>query len=99
MNTIATTTTNLLEPQLIFAREGHGLACVPDIAVTNDISEGRLVEVLNQFTEGGYIFRLIWPANRHRAPKLRVFIDFITNELSDPSVIQPKRVEFRPSVR
>jgi DNA-binding transcriptional LysR family regulator len=77
----AATITNLLEPQLVFARQGAGLACLPAFAVQDDLECGRLVTVLDRYLEGFTTFRLLWPSSRHLSPKVRVFVDFIAQDL------------------
>lgn len=78
---LATTITNLLEPQIVFVRESVGLACVPDIAVKDELRSGKMKSVLEEFTDGPVTFYILWPTNRHLTPKIRVFVDFVTNFL------------------
>jgi DNA-binding transcriptional LysR family regulator len=82
----AATITNALEPQLVFARQGTGLACLPDFSVQDDLESGRLVTVLDHYLEGVTTFRLLWPSSRHLSPKVRVLVDFIAEHL--PSKLQ-----------
>lgn len=73
--------TNTLEPQLCFAEQGLGIACVPDFAVRRQCAEGRLVSVLDDYIQDSTTFRVLWPSSRHLSPKLRVFVDFMVENL------------------
>ncbi len=77
----ATTITNALEPQLVFARQGAVLAYLPDFTVQNDLDSGRLVTVLDQYLEDSTTFRVLWPSSRYLSPKVRVFVDFVADNL------------------
>jgi len=82
----AATITNALEPQLVFARQGAGLACLPDFAVRDDLEHRRLVTMLEPYLEDVTTFRLLWPSSRHLSPKVRAFVDFLAETL--PSSLQ-----------
>ncbi|PHV33549.1 LysR family transcriptional regulator [Janthinobacterium sp. BJB312] len=73
--------TNSLDPQICFAEQGLGIACVPDIAVRRQLDEGRLVTVLDEYNQDRTTFRILWPSSKHLSPKLRVFVDFIAQNL------------------
>lgn len=75
------TITNALEPQLVFARQGIGLACLPDFCVSDDIKRGDLVRVLERHVVGKTMFRVLWPSSRHLSPKIRVFVDFVAEKI------------------
>jgi len=75
------TVTNLLEPQMIFARQGVGFACLPDFAVQDEIDRGGLVTVLDPHLTGTTTFRVLWPSSHHLSPKIRVFVDFVCDRL------------------
>ncbi|EJN04191.1 LysR family transcriptional regulator [Phyllobacterium sp. YR531] len=75
------TITNALEPQLVFAQQGVGLACLPDFTVRKEIVSGTLVQVLDHHLTGATTFRVLWPSSRHLSPKVRVFVDFVTENL------------------
>jgi DNA-binding transcriptional LysR family regulator len=75
------TITNALEPQLVFAQQGVGLACLPDFTVRDEIASGKLVQVLDRYLTGTTTFRVLWPSNRHLSPKVRVFVDFVAENL------------------
>lgn len=68
---------NTLEPQITLAEEGLGLACVPDLAVREQLRAGTLVSVLGDYLETITRIQVMWPSSRHLSPKLRVFVDFL----------------------
>lgn len=73
--------TNTLEPLVIFAEHGLGIACIPDIAVRHQLEAGTLITVLDSFNDDVTTFRVIWPSSRHLSLKLRVFVDFMVGNL------------------
>ncbi|MDP9895264.1 DNA-binding transcriptional LysR family regulator [Variovorax boronicumulans] len=77
----ASMVTNTLDPQVCFAEQGLGIACVPEIAVRRQLEEGRLVTVLDEYNRDHMIFHVLWPSSRHLSPKIRVFVDFIVEHL------------------
>ncbi len=72
---------NTLEPQICLAESGLGIACVPDIAVREQLESGTLVGVLDTYLEARTKISVMWPTSRHLSPKLRAFVDFAANEL------------------
>ncbi|ATH78075.1 LysR family transcriptional regulator [Vreelandella venusta] len=72
---------NTSEALIDVARAGLGIACLPDFMVREGIDKGELVTVLDDYIEHQGTFRMLWPSSKHLAPKLRVFIDFMTAEL------------------
>jgi DNA-binding transcriptional LysR family regulator len=71
---------NNLAARVGFALHGAGIACLPDFAICEWLDNGKLVRVLEDCSEGG-VFRLMWPSGKHPAPKLRAFIDFLSEHL------------------
>jgi DNA-binding transcriptional LysR family regulator len=63
------------------ALDDLGIASLPDFMVREALADGRLATVLGPYTEHQGTFRLLWPASKHQAPKLRVFIDFMVEAL------------------
>lgn len=62
-------------------RSGLGIASLPDFMVRDAIAIGELTTVLDDFTRHQGFFRILWPSSRYQAPKLRVFIDFMSAQL------------------
>jgi DNA-binding transcriptional LysR family regulator len=60
------------------AREGCGIACLPDFAVRGALSDGSLETVLDEHTHSLNAVWILWPSNRYESPKLRAFIDHLT---------------------
>ncbi|MCY1381513.1 LysR substrate binding domain protein [compost metagenome] len=73
--------TNTLDPQVCFAEQGLGIACVPEIAVRQQLEQGRLVTVLDDHNREHMIFHVLWPSSRQLSPRIRVFVDFIAQHL------------------
>lgn len=77
----ASMVTNTLDPQVCFAEHGLGIACVPEIAVRRQLQQGSLVTVLDEYNQNNMVFHVLWPSSRHLSPKIRVFVDFIVENL------------------
>jgi DNA-binding transcriptional LysR family regulator len=76
-----TAISNAIEPLLYMVEHGQGIACLPDFAVRAQCADGRLVAVLDDVTTGTADFRIFWPTSRYLSPKLRVFVDFMAENL------------------
>ena len=77
--TVVTCNTN--EARLCFALEGLGIAYMSDFTARDALKDGRLVTVLDEYTTDHNTFHLLWPSGRHITPKLRAFIDFISEHV------------------
>lgn len=73
--------TNTLDPQVCFAEQGLGIACLPEIAVRQQLHDGKLVTVLDEYNHESMAFHVLWPSSRHLSPKIRAFVDFIAEKL------------------
>ncbi|MEQ5837875.1 LysR family transcriptional regulator [Paraburkholderia acidicola] len=79
---LATTMTcNTNEARLCFALKGLGVAYMSDFSVRDALNAGTLVTVLNEYTTSHNTFRLLWPSGRHITPRLRAFIDFVSEQV------------------
>lgn len=80
---------NNMEAVLGACERGLGLACMPDFLARDALADGRLQVVLPRkaFVDGR--FRAIWNSSRHLAPKARVFIDHLADQLATASVTRP----------
>jgi DNA-binding transcriptional LysR family regulator len=76
-----TAVASTLEPLICMAEEGLGIAYLPDFAIGRQLREGLLVTVLDDYTDRSGPLRVLWPSNRHLAPKLRAFVDFLAANL------------------
>jgi DNA-binding transcriptional LysR family regulator len=66
-----------------FLRAGLGVALLPDFTVGDDIRSGRLKRILENHPVEPHDPYVVYPANRHQSPKLRVFMDMAAQHLSD----------------
>jgi len=62
------------------ARAGLGLIQVPRYHLEADLAAGRLVEVLTDFRPSTTPVSLLYPHSRQLSPRVRVFIDWVTQE-------------------
>jgi DNA-binding transcriptional LysR family regulator len=63
------------------ARTGYGIAYLALVEVFDDLRSGRLVRVLSEFPVPGIPFSLVYPSRRHLAPRTRLVMDFIWEQL------------------
>ncbi|WP_413207654.1 LysR family transcriptional regulator [Rhodospirillum sp. A1_3_36] len=59
------------------ARLGYGLIQAPRYRFLDDLREGKMVEVLPDFPPTATPLHALIPQNRHLAPRLRVFLDWV----------------------
>jgi DNA-binding transcriptional LysR family regulator len=69
---------NTTEAIVAFAELGMGIACVPDFTVQRQVECGSLRTILAGCLEYQGSLRAIWPSNSFPSPRLRAFIEFIT---------------------
>jgi DNA-binding transcriptional LysR family regulator len=60
---------------------GGGIAVLPNAFVVDDIRTGRLVELLPEYQAESQPLRVVYPSRRHLAPRTRVVIDFLVDEI------------------
>lgn len=61
---------------------GLGIGCMPDFLVCDALAAGTLRSLLDDHVDGSGQFRMLWPSNRYLSPKVRVFIDFLSERFS-----------------
>jgi DNA-binding transcriptional LysR family regulator len=76
-----TATASTVDALIYLAQHGVGLACVPDFCVRRQIADRSLVSVLKEHVGHIEVIRAMWPSSRYVSPKLRVFIDFLAENL------------------
>jgi DNA-binding transcriptional LysR family regulator len=54
---------------------------MPDFVARDALTEGRLRLALESSRTVEGVFRALWPTNRHMLPRLRVFVDFLAEQL------------------
>lgn len=97
---------NSIEAVRRLALAGMGIALLPTYAINRDMRSGRLVPVL----PGWYAFDdsslyAVYMPNRFGSPKLRAFLDFVTEHFTPPTVWErdveimapPPRSEAKPA--
>lgn len=72
---------NTIDPLIYMAEQGLGIACLPDFAIRRQLDDGTLVSVLERHIQHSGLFRVLWPSSRYLSPKLRVFVDFMAQNL------------------
>lgn len=78
------------ELMLRAVRSGAGLAYLTESLVAEDITAGRLVQVLDDWTPSYPGLSLYYPGRRHLPAKLRAFVDLI-RESQSAGVAMPQR--------
>jgi DNA-binding transcriptional LysR family regulator len=73
----ATMVCNNLEMLIHMARQGLGIACVPEFAVRDALQAAELISILPEQVQHTLNIQVVWPSSRHLTPKLRAFIDFV----------------------
>jgi DNA-binding transcriptional LysR family regulator len=63
---------------------GVGITLTPTFTVGPELKSGRLVTVLPEHGTVTYSLFALYPPSRHLAPKVRAFIDFISDRLRSP---------------
>jgi len=61
--------------------QGLGIGGIPDFLACDALAEGRLVQVLPDYVDPPNRLSLVWPSSRHLSPKIRVFVDFMSERL------------------
>jgi DNA-binding transcriptional LysR family regulator len=73
--------TNNHEAVRLAALSGLGIALLPEYQVVDDVLAGRLQRVLPEYTSEALPAYLVYPSRRHLAPRTRVVIDFLIEEV------------------
>lgn len=59
---------------------GLGLAQMPSSLVSDHIDAGRLVAVMEEFTDVAVTISAVWPANKHLLPRVRHVVQMLVEE-------------------
>ncbi|WP_128253725.1 LysR family transcriptional regulator [Falsirhodobacter deserti] len=81
INLPVTAVASTIEPLVVMAEAGQGIACLPVFAVREHLEHGSLVAILDGAASGTVEFRAVWPSSRNLSPKVRVFVDFMAGHL------------------
>ncbi|WP_369789714.1 LysR family transcriptional regulator [Rouxiella sp. WC2420] len=71
---------NNLEGLLQASLRGIGLTYAPQFIVKEYLASGELISVLEDYLDDAGKFSIVWPSSRHLLPKIRVFIDFLSEK-------------------
>lgn len=63
------------------ALDGLGLGMFPSFFVTRELADGRLVQVLKDYETPQMFINAVYATRRHLHPKVRVFVDFLVEQL------------------
>jgi DNA-binding transcriptional LysR family regulator len=72
---------NNMEAVLRATLSGLGIGCMPDFLVRESLAQGALQTILEAYITNRDQFSMIWPSSRNLSPKVRVFVDFLTEQL------------------
>jgi DNA-binding transcriptional LysR family regulator len=61
--------------------QGEGIAFLPTFIVADELKDGRLQTILDDYMDQTVTFSMLWPSSRYASPKLRVFIDYVVQNL------------------
>ncbi len=68
---------NSVEARIDLAEQGAGIACVPSIAVTRQIEDGRLLSLLEGSVRDAGVLRLLWFGGTGTSHNVRALVDFV----------------------
>jgi len=77
----AATICSSVEARLGYALEGVGIAYLPDFSVRDHLAAGRLLPILDDRCTYSNTVHMLWSGGRHASPKLRAFIDYVSENL------------------
>lgn len=60
---------------------GEGIAFLPTFIIAEDLKAGRVQTILEGYMDQTVTFSMLWPASRYASPKLRVFIDYMMENM------------------
>jgi DNA-binding transcriptional LysR family regulator len=74
---------NSTEPIMSSAIDGQGILQSSDLLVAGYLAEGRLVEILREFSSEGPVLSVVYPRATQHLAKVRVFAEFAAELLRD----------------
>ena len=66
------------------ALAGFGMVMQPDVLLVEDVTAGRLVEILKDFWPTPLPMHLVYPRDRQAVPKLTTFVEFMLARFGSP---------------
>jgi DNA-binding transcriptional LysR family regulator len=70
-------------PVRLAALAGHGIAMLPDLQVVDDVRAGQLVRLLSEYPSQRLPLHLVYPSRRNLAPRTRVVMDFLLEQVRE----------------
>ena len=67
------------------ACDGLGIIYIPSLIVQEELNSGKLVQVLNQYSEPDYSLYALYPYSRSLSAKTRLFIDYMVDQFKNDS--------------
>jgi len=74
-------TFNTAEPLTLSAMDGQGIVQQVDLLVAKAVADGRLVEILREFSCEGPVMNIVYPRSTQHLAKVRVFAEFAAHLL------------------
>lgn len=71
------------------ALQGAGITLTPTFVVGADIRAGRLQAVLTDYMAREVPIHAVYPQRKHLSPKIRAFVEFMTEQIQDPPHWEP----------
>jgi DNA-binding transcriptional LysR family regulator len=75
------------------ARAGHGVALLPEIQLVDDLRAGRLFRLLEDYPSQQVPVHIVYPSRRHLAPRTRVVLDFLIEQMREISLLLAQGAE------
>nr|WP_262407734.1 substrate binding domain-containing protein [Thauera sedimentorum] len=69
--------------------QGAGVMLTPTFVVGADIRAGRLKAVLTDYAAMEISIYAVYPQRKHLSPKIRAFVEFMTEQIQDPPYWEP----------
>lgn len=69
--------------------KGAGVTLTPTFVVGADIQAGRLMAVLTEYKALEVSIYAVYPQRKHLSPKVRAFVDFLSDRIKDPPYWEP----------
>lgn len=72
---------NSSEMELALCKAGHGIVRLPEFTLQDELETGSLVKLFPDYQEMSINVFMVYPSRQHLSPKVRAFIDFVSNFL------------------
>ena len=75
--------------------KGAGVTLTPTFVVGSDIKAGLLMAVLTEYRALEVSIYAVYPQRKHLSPKVRAFIDYLSEQIDDPPYWEPGALSSR----